>query len=305
MKMRRSAAIYFALQGIGVLAWWALLVFAPASRRYFMMGPDENVLLSFWLPDLFLLAAGSLVAARLAVSESEFLEPVLWFVTGAVGYAALYCLAYAFLTDSGWLGTTLMLPAMLWSGVFAVGLTRAARERMFRINRSERTGWILFKTFAQIVVVWTLILVVFPYLIVLLEDKLGIPRFAFPFQTLAGIVLFVIASVPGVWGAVVMSRVGRGTPLPLDHAAKLVVRGPYAYVRNPMAVSGIGQGLAVALLLGSMLVSVYALTGALIWQVVFRELEEADLHARFGREYEEYRRRVRCWIPRLRNPKGS
>ena len=60
------------------------------------------------------------------------------------------------------------------------------------------------------------------------------------------VVLFVVFSSIGVWSAVVMSRIGKGTPLPLDHASDLVVVGPYKYVRNPMAVSGIGQGLAVA-----------------------------------------------------------
>jgi protein-S-isoprenylcysteine O-methyltransferase Ste14 len=96
-----------------------------------------------------------------------------------------------------------------------------------------------------------------------------------------------------------MSTIGRGTPLPLDHAHELVVVGPYRYVRNPMAVSGVGQGLMVALFLGSPLVAVYALMGSGIWQHIFRPLEEDDLAARFGADYENYRREVKCWIPRL------
>jgi protein-S-isoprenylcysteine O-methyltransferase Ste14 len=94
-----------------------------------------------------------------------------------------------------------------------------------------------------------------------------------------------------------MSRVGRGTPLPLDAASKLVVVGTYRFVRNPMAISGVGQGLAVALFLGSPLVLIYALMGAFIWQFIFRPLEEADLQQRFGADYENYRRAIRCWIP--------
>jgi protein-S-isoprenylcysteine O-methyltransferase Ste14 len=97
-----------------------------------------------------------------------------------------------------------------------------------------------------------------------------------------------------------MSRIGKGTPLPLDHATELVVLGPYAYVRNPMAVSGIGQGLAVALFLGSPLVAIYALIGSAIWQFVFRPLEEDDLAARFGGLYENYRAAVKCWVPTTR-----
>ena len=174
------------------------------------------------------------------------------------------------------------------------------RDAMFRQSKESSTRWILFKTFAQIFVVWTLILIVFPYLIIILEDKLGVPRFAFPFQKTIAVVFFVGISFIGLSSAYTMSRVGRGTPLPLDAATKLVISGFYAYVRNPMAISGIGQGLAVALFLGSPLVAVYALMGAFIWQFVFRPLEEEDLQKHFGAEYENYRRQIRCWIPRRR-----
>jgi protein-S-isoprenylcysteine O-methyltransferase Ste14 len=300
MKMHRWAIAYFALQGLGVFVWWCFLVFAPWTREYFRMGEGESILLSFWLPDLLLLGFGSLATVWLILTKSEFLSIALWLVAGAFGYAALYCLSFAMMTDTGWLGVLFMMPAMLWSGVFAVGLTKSTQDSMFRVNRSEKTSWILFKTFSQIVVVWTLILVVFPYLIVLFENKIGIPQFSFPFQKIIAAVLFVLVSLPGVASAYVMSKIGRGTPLPLDHAPKLVIAGVYAYVRNPMAVSGIGQGLAVALFLGSPLVFIYALTGSLIWQIVFRELEEIDLKKRFGADYEDYCREVRCWVPNLK-----
>jgi protein-S-isoprenylcysteine O-methyltransferase Ste14 len=135
-------------------------------------------------------------------------------------------------------------------------------------------------------------------LLVQLEDKLGIDRLEFPAQRLIASILFVIISLPGVWSAMVMSTKGKGTPLPLDHATDLVISGPYRYVRNPMAVSGIGQGLTVALFLGSPIVAIYALMGSAIWQLIFRPLEEDDLEARFGNEFDKYRSKVRCWIPR-------
>ena len=95
-----------------------------------------------------------------------------------------------------------------------------------------------------------------------------------------------------------MSKIGKGTPLPLDSTTSSVVSETYKYVRNPMAVSGIGQGLAVALFLSSPLVAIYALMGAFIWQFIFRPLEEEDLRKYFGADYENYCRQVRCWIPR-------
>lgn len=300
MSIRLTACLYFALQGIAVVAWWLMLIFVPSTRVYFLMGDNsETVLLAFWLPDLFLIAAGSVAASVLCYLKSKFIPVALWFVCGAVSYAALYCLAFAFLTDKGWRGVTLMLPAMLWSGVFSVGLL-PAKEFMFRQAKPAQTNWILTKTALQIIVVWTLVLFVFPYFIVQLEDKLGIPRFAFPFQKAFSAIFFVSISLLGLSGAYTMSQIGKGTPLPLDSASKLVVKGIYSYVRNPMAISGIGQGIAVGLFLGSPLVLIYALTGGLIWQLIFRQLEEEDLLTRFGTDYEDYRQNVSCWIPRFK-----
>lgn len=299
-KIRLFATIYFAFQGIAVLAWWAMLFFVPSSRKYFQMGDAETVLMAFWLPDLFLLGAGSLCVSVLCWFESKFLQIAMWFVVGTISYATFYCLAFALMTDTGWLGVVLMFPAMIWSGNFAVGLSPPFIEKMFRRSVEAKTSWLLVKTFSQIVVVWTLILFVFPSLIVRVETKLGIAQFTFPFQKIISAVLFVLISLCGVSGAITMAKIGRGTPLPMDTASKLVVSGIYSFVRNPMAISGIGQGLAVGLFLGSPLVLLYALMGGAIWQMIFRQLEEEDLHEKFGADFEKYRENVRCWIPRLK-----
>jgi len=97
-----------------------------------------------------------------------------------------------------------------------------------------------------------------------------------------------------------MSLFGRGTPLPLDATRELVVRGPYAGVRNPMVMAGLGQGLAVGLYSGSVLVLLYVVVGGLIWDLVVRPMEEADLLRNFGARYQRYREAVKCWCPTFR-----
>jgi protein-S-isoprenylcysteine O-methyltransferase Ste14 len=298
MKIERSASIYFFLQGFAVLGWWAMLFVAPETRGYFRMGSDESTLLSFWLPDIVFLGLGSLAVGALCLNSHLYKGIGAWFVTGLVTYATMYTFAFALMTDTGWLGVVFMAPATLWSGVFAIGVS-SMREHMFRKSNRGSTGWILFKTFSQIVVVWSMILVIIPWLLVWVEKRIGIAQFEFPFQTAVSIGLFVLASVPGVWAAIVMSKVGKGTPLPMDHATEFVAVGPYAYVRNPMALSGIMQGIVVALAWGSPLVFVYALMGSLIWQLIFRPLEEIDLEKRFGSDFVEYRDSVKCWVPRF------
>ncbi|MGQ7786278.1 hypothetical protein [Nesterenkonia sp. PF2B19] len=56
--------------------------------------------------------------------------------------------------------------------------------------------------------------------------------------------------------------------------------------------------LGASLLVGSWLVVLYAVAGSLIWNTLVRPLEEEDLAARFGAEFEEYRRGVGVWLPR-------
>ncbi len=298
MGVRNSASVYFTLQGTGVIAWWCVLFFFPSSRAFFQMGESEHILLAFWLPDLFFLGIGSIAAAYLLKIDHKLAIVTVWFVTGLITYAALYTFSFALLTDTGWLGVIFMLPAMIWSGVFAVGLPPVSNY-MFWQTKPANTNWILTKTFSQIAVVWSVILLVFPYLITQVETKIGILNYSFPFQKTISVILFAVISLLGIYAAYTMSKIGKSTPLPLDHAPNFVVEGAYAYVRNPMAVSGIGQGIAVALFLGSSLVFLYAIMGSLIWQLVFRPLEEEDLRERFGKKYEEYCTKVKCWIPTI------
>ncbi|MEQ1641936.1 MAG: isoprenylcysteine carboxylmethyltransferase family protein [Pyrinomonadaceae bacterium] len=302
-KVRRAAICYFFLQGLAVVGWWVFLYLRPDSQVWFVLDPHSAVsLYSFLIGDLLLIAPGSIATAVLVKLRWRHASAFTWLVTGGIAYASFYTFAYVLQTDVGWLGLALMFPSLLWSGVFASALTLGGE--MFRKSSPGTTRYILLKTLAQILVVWTLILGVFPYLIRLLEDKLSITHIELSMQQPIAAVLFIAISLLGIWAAVVMSRVGKGTPLPLDHATELVVTGPYRYVRNPMALSGIGQGIAVAMFLGSPLVLIYALMGSAIWQLVFRPIEEDDLEARFGDSFRSYRTAVRCWIPNLSSYSG-
>jgi protein-S-isoprenylcysteine O-methyltransferase Ste14 len=96
-----------------------------------------------------------------------------------------------------------------------------------------------------------------------------------------------------------MSTLGEGTPLPSAMPNRLVIAGPYRWMRNPMAAAGIVQGAAVGIILHSWLVIAYAVAGSLVWNYIVRPLEEADLQERYGAEFERYREAVRCWIPQV------
>ncbi|HEV8364664.1 MAG TPA: isoprenylcysteine carboxylmethyltransferase family protein [Gemmatimonadaceae bacterium] len=93
---------------------------------------------------------------------------------------------------------------------------------------------------------------------------------------------------------------GEGTLAPWDPPRRLVVRGPYRYVRNPM-ISGVLLILfAEAMLLLSRAHLMWALTFLAMNALWIPLFEEPQLAGRFGEDYEEYRRNVPRLVPRLR-----
>ena len=130
-----------------------------------------------------------------------------------------------------------------------------------------------------------------------LEDTLGVKRFHFSGQKPVAIAMFLISATFNLSSTLTMAVVGKGTPLPMDCASKLVVKGLYRYVRNPMAIGGLGMGFAIAVGLGSISVLIYVVAGMVFWNYFVRPIEERDLGARFGESYERYCDQVKCWFP--------
>lgn len=96
------------------------------------------------------------------------------------------------------------------------------------------------------------------------------------------------------------ASVGRGTLAPWDPPRRLVVRGPYRHVRNPMIAGVLFILLGEAALLGSVPILCWFAAFALGNAIYMPLVEEPDLVRRFGQDYVEYRKHVPAWIPRLR-----
>ena len=92
---------------------------------------------------------------------------------------------------------------------------------------------------------------------------------------------------------------GEGTLAPWDPPRRLVVRGPYRYVRNPMISGVVSVLFGEALVLLSRPHFVWALIFLGVNFIYIPLLEEPGLRLRFGDSYLEYCRHVRRLIPRL------
>jgi len=93
-------------------------------------------------------------------------------------------------------------------------------------------------------------------------------------------------------------REGDGTPAPVAPTERLVVGGPFRWVRNPGYVAVVALVLAQALVFASPALVAYAAALALAFHAFVVLYEEPTLRRQFGAEYEDYCRRVPRWWPR-------
>jgi protein-S-isoprenylcysteine O-methyltransferase Ste14 len=90
---------------------------------------------------------------------------------------------------------------------------------------------------------------------------------------------------------------GKGTPAPFDPPRRLVIRGPYRLLRNPMYFGAGLWVLGLAMFYQSRWLVLYTAVFMVIAHVHVRLYEEPTLRRMFGDEYREYCRRVRRWQP--------
>jgi len=95
------------------------------------------------------------------------------------------------------------------------------------------------------------------------------------------------------------ARQGLGTPSPAAPAQRLVVSGPYRFVRNPIYVATAAVIAGEALLLRQPILLIAAAVYVVALGTLNRVYEEPRLLNRHGRAYETYRAAVPGWVPRL------
>ena len=121
------------------------------------------------------------------------------------------------------------------------------------------------------------------------------------------VVLTVIGSGLALLGLTLMAltnrlftTIGHGTLAPWNPPQKLVVRGVYRHVRNPMILGVFCILLGEAVFFGSLPLLGWFAVVVLVNLIYIPLSEEPGLVKRFGDDYLLYKENVPRWIPRLK-----
>lgn len=115
-----------------------------------------------------------------------------------------------------------------------------------------------------------------------------------------GLLLIVPGLVLLVATVRLFRRHGKGTIMPWEPTQRLVVRGVYRHVRNPMHIGTFLILFGEGFLLRSAAILAFAVAGVIAHLFYIPLSEERGLERRFGETYREYTRHVPRWLPRLK-----
>ncbi len=127
-----------------------------------------------------------------------------------------------------------------------------------------------------------------------LADRI-VPAQAFPPLPYTAGALAALAATLFVWTVLLFKRT-KTTLLPEGRPSGLIVEGPFRLTRNPIYVAFTLFLFSAFLWLGSLTPLLFPL---LFWWAINTWVvptEEANLERAFGREYTQYKKRVRRWV---------
>ena len=293
MNESRSTAVpplAYLFQAVIILLWWVGIVESDYFYSLFAFPElSKDLFICFLLPDILVIAVLSLW-----VQYHNF-KGLPYIILGGFAYAAIYCISVTLYMGGGYLSSVLMSLATAYNGFLCY------HQSLFRISSNTATWLTLLKTGLQIILAWGLALFILPYFILQLEEIPISNPLEHPIRLISGSVFFLVFSILGLWSAYTMGVKGKGTPLPMDAAQELVLSGPYSIIRNPMALSGLGQGLSLAMIYLSPALFAFFVVGIFLWHYIIRPIEEKELDERFGNQYQEYQKRVGLWIPKKKS----
>ncbi|TXT62863.1 MAG: conserved membrane protein of unknown function [Promethearchaeota archaeon] len=148
------------------------------------------------------------------------------------------------------------------------------------------------------------VMIIIPSILLFVINSRTLDNLIFPnlIMVILGILSLIIGISLFVKCNLIFISKGKGTLMPLKplETQKLIIKGPYKYVRHPMIIAVVIILFGEALIFGSLWILLWDLI-FLIGNMVYLPLfEDKGMKKRFGEEFLNYKKNVRAWIPQLR-----
>jgi protein-S-isoprenylcysteine O-methyltransferase Ste14 len=112
---------------------------------------------------------------------------------------------------------------------------------------------------------------------------------------LLGFVLVVVGGVLNIWTDQIFKKANT-TVKPFEKPSMFITSGPFRLFRHPMYFGMLIILVGISIVCGSIMSLVGPLCFWIIIRVRFIPREEESMSEIFGNEYNEYRKRVSCWM---------
>jgi protein-S-isoprenylcysteine O-methyltransferase Ste14 len=152
-------------------------------------------------------------------------------------------------------------------------------------------------------IIWRVAVVVIVILINRL-DASGSPYFVSLFRlffqssfslVIPGSVLTILGLLGAIWARAYLGRNWSGYATYKEHQ-ELVTTGPYRFVRHPIYTSMMLMFIGTILDYGALLISIILVIGAISF-ILRAKKEEEIMIKLFGKQYTDYMKRTKRWIP--------
>jgi protein-S-isoprenylcysteine O-methyltransferase Ste14 len=138
--------------------------------------------------------------------------------------------------------------------------------------------------------------IIFPEIGIYINEFFQLPIFRNIIYQIAGLSSCFVSLSLFVCSSHLFSKIGKGTPAPIEPPKELVVEGLYRFTRNPIYIGYISAIVGEFLIFGHFLLLLYALGAIFFVHFYVVCVEEPSLKKRFGEYYVIYMKTVPRWF---------
>lgn len=146
------------------------------------------------------------------------------------------------------------------------------------------------------IITGALMFIIFPGIAILINIYFTLPVFRnIIFQSI-GVTITLIGILFFLYCSNLFSKIGNGTPAPIEPPKKLVIEGIYRYTRNPIFIAYFTIMFGEFFIFGYFFLLLYIVSAILFLHFYLVYIEEPGLQKRFGDDYLTYKKNVPRWF---------